>query len=119
SLFFLYFSAPPRDPPSFPTRRSSDLLDANGSLVYATRLGGSLLDSSYGTGIAVDGEGHAYVTGVAITSDFPTTPGAYRTTACPNVYPFAGDGFVAELSVDGSALVYSTLLCGQGVDVPA
>src|SRR5439155_1186721 len=79
-------------------------LDANGSLVYATRLGGSLLDSSYGTGIAVDGEGHAYVTGVAITSDFPTTPGAYRTTACPNVYPFAADGFVAKLSADGSAL---------------
>jgi len=38
-------------------------------LVYASRLGGSCLDSSYGTGIAVDGEGHAYVTGVAITSD--------------------------------------------------
>jgi len=94
-------------------------LDANGSLVYATRLGGSLLDSSYGTGIAVDAEGHAYVTGVAITSDFPTTPGAYRTAACPNVYPFAGDGFVAKLSVDGSELLYSTLLCGQGDDSPS
>lgn len=94
-------------------------LDANGSLVYATRLGGSLVDSSYGTAIAVDGDGHAYVAGAAITSDFPTTPGAYRTAACPNVYPFAGDGFVAKLSVDGSALVYSTLLCGQGDDSPA
>src|SRR5262245_14157004 len=94
-------------------------LDPNGNLVYASRLGGSLVDSSYGTGIAVDAEGHAYVTGVSITSDFPTTDGAYRTAACPNVYPFAGDGFVAKLSVDGSALVYSTLLCGQGDDSPA
>ncbi len=94
-------------------------LDPNGNLVYASRLGGSLVDSSYGTGIAVDAEGHAFVTGVALTSDFPTTPGAYRTAACPNVYPFAGDGFVAKLSVDGSALVYSTLLCGQGDDGPA
>jgi Beta-propeller repeat len=94
-------------------------LDPNGNLVYASRLGGSLVDSSYGTGIAVDAEGHAYVTGVAITSDFPTTPGAYRTAACPNVYPFAGDGFVAKVSADGSALVYSTLLCGQGDDSPA
>jgi len=94
-------------------------LDANGNLVYASRLGGSLVDSSYGTGIAVDAEEHAYVTGVAITSDFPTTPGAYRTAACPNVYPFAGDGFVAKLSVDGSALLYSTLLCGQGDDSPS
>ena len=94
-------------------------LDPNGNLVYASRLGGSLVDSSYGTGIAVDPEGHAYVTGVALTSDFPTTQGAFRTAACPNVYPFAGDGFVAKLSVDGSALVYSTLLCGQGDDSPA
>src|SRR5207247_410296 len=94
-------------------------LDANGSLVYATRFGGSLVDSSYGTGIAVDAEEHAYVTGVALTSDFPTTPGAYRTTACPNVYPFAGDGFVAKLSVDGGELLYSTLLCGQGDDSPS
>jgi hypothetical protein len=94
-------------------------LDPNGNLVYASRLGGSLLDSSYGTGIAVDTSGHAYVTGAAITSDFPTTPGAYRTVACPNVYPFAGDGFVAKLSIDGSALVYSTLLCGQGDDSPS
>src|SRR5262249_19464124 len=94
-------------------------LDPNGSLVYASRLGGSLLDSSYGTGIAVDGEGHAFVTGVALTSDFPTTQGAFRTAACPNVYPFAGDGFVAKLSADGSALVYPPPLCGQGDDSPA
>jgi beta-propeller repeat-containing protein/slime mold repeat-containing protein len=94
-------------------------LDATGHLAYASRLGGSLLDSSYGTGIAVDAEGHAYVTGVALTSDFPTTEHAYRRTACPNVYPFAGDGFVAKLTVDGSALVYSTLLCGQGDDSPS
>ncbi len=94
-------------------------LDANGNLVYASRLGGSLVDSSYGTGIAVDGAGHAYVTGVALTSDFPTTSGAYRTAACPNVYPFAGDGFVAKLSADGSTLLYSTLLCGQGDDSPS
>src|SRR5262245_496387 len=94
-------------------------LDATGGLVYASRLGGSLLDSSYGTGIAVDADGHAFVTGVAITSDFPTTEGAYRRSACPNVLPFAGDGFVAKLSVDGSSLVYSTLLCGQGDDSPS
>jgi hypothetical protein len=94
-------------------------LDSNGGVVYATRIGGSLLDSSYGTGIAVDTAGHAYVTGAALTPDFPTTPGAYRTAACPNVYPFAGDGFVLKLSVDGSTLVYSTLLCGQGDDAPA
>src|SRR5207247_8825994 len=29
------------------------------------------------------------------------------------------DGFVAKLSVDGGALLYSTLLCGQGDDSPS
>ncbi|HEY1328973.1 MAG TPA: SBBP repeat-containing protein [Casimicrobiaceae bacterium] len=94
-------------------------LDSAGRLVYATRMGGSLLDSSYGTAIAVDAAGHAYVTGVAKTSDFPTTSGAYRTVGCVKDNRFAGDGFVAKLTVDGSALVYSTLLCGKGDDAPA
>ncbi len=94
-------------------------LDPSGNVVYASRIGGSLVDASYGNGIAVDGEGHAYVTGGAITSDFPTTPGAYRTTPCANVYPFAGDAFVVKVSADGSSLVYSTLLCGQGDDAPS
>ena len=65
-------------------------LDPNGNLVYASRLGGSLVDSSYGTGIAVDAEGHAYVTGVAITSDFPTTPGAYPDRRLPQRLPLRG-----------------------------
>jgi hypothetical protein len=93
-------------------------LDPGGHLVYAARMGGRLLDSSYGTGIAVDTAGHAYVTGVANTSDFPTTAGAYRTTHCINDYWFAGDGFVAKVSADGRSLIYSTLLCGKGDDVP-
>jgi hypothetical protein len=94
-------------------------LDPNGNVIYASRIGGSLLDSSYGTAIAVDGAGHAYVTGAALTTDFPTTPGALQTVACPNPYPFAGDGFVAKLSLAGDALIYSTLLCGAGDDLPA
>jgi beta-propeller repeat-containing protein len=94
-------------------------LDPSGGLVYASRIGGSLLDASSGSGIAVDGDGQAYVTGSAVTSDFPTTDGAYRTTPCPNVYPFAGDAFVAKVSADGTSLVYSTLVCGQGDDAPA
>ena len=93
-------------------------LDPTGHLVYAMRLGGSLLDSSYATGIAVDATGHAYVTGHAKTSDFPTTLGAYRTTGCIKDNPLSGDGFVSKLSVDGTALVYSTLLCGKGDDTP-
>ena len=93
-------------------------LDPAGAVVYASFFGGRLADSSIGQAIAVDAEGHAYVTGAAIsdTHDFPTTPGAYRTVECENVYPFAGDVFVAKLSTDGTTLLYSTIICGGGDD---
>ncbi|MGH8584146.1 MAG: SBBP repeat-containing protein [Gammaproteobacteria bacterium] len=86
-------------------------LNAGGSaLIYSTYLGGS--DSGYygefGSGIAVDSAGNAYVTGVTYSNDFPT------------VNPLQGaragrqDAFVAKLDAGGSALLYSTYLGGSG-----
>jgi hypothetical protein len=81
-------------------------LNAAGSaLLYSTYLGGSSED--YGLGIAIDASGKAYVTGIADSSNFPTTPGAFQTTCG------LGGGFVSKLSAAGSALVYSTYLCGS------
>jgi hypothetical protein len=93
-------------------------LDPTGALVYGTVLGGTLADSSIGKSIAIDHDGHAYVTGIAATAsfDFPTTPGTLRTQACGG---FGSDGFVAKLAADGSALEYSTYLCGGGDDSPS
>ena len=51
---------------------------AGSGLVYATFLGGS--GDDYGYGIAVDGAGSAYVTGIYQLHDFPTTPGAFDTS---------------------------------------
>ena len=95
-------------------------LDPTGAVLYSSVFGGSLADSSVGQAIAVDAEGHAYVTGVANSDshDFPTTAGAFRTGSCDNVYYFGGDGFVAKLSADGGTLLYSTFLCGRGDDSP-
>ncbi|MFQ5674233.1 MAG: SBBP repeat-containing protein, partial [Nitrospinales bacterium] len=45
-------------------------------LEYATFLGGS--GDEIGQGIAVDADGNAYVTGLAISTDFPITPGAFQ-----------------------------------------
>ena len=80
-------------------------LNASGSgLVYSTYLGGSGHDD-YGSGIAVDAAGNAYVTGYTYSSDFPTTAGALDRT-----YNGGGDVFVAKLNASGSGLVYSTYL---------
>ena len=79
---------------------------AGSGLVYSTHLGGTLTDQP--TDIKVDAAGNAYVSGVTLSTDFPTTAGAYDPT-----YNGTGvDSFVTKLNADGTALVYSTYLGG-------
>src|SRR5262249_13987888 len=63
--------------------------------------------------------GAAYVAGVTLSGDFPTTPGAFQTTigggACSGDDACA-DGFVTKLRPDGAALAYATFLGGAGSD---
>ena len=76
-------------------------------LEFSTFLGGS--DSEEGRGIAVDGFGNIYVTGVTFSSDFPVVS-AYQDT-------FGGgdrDAFVAKLNAAGTGLEFSTFLGGSG-----
>lgn len=69
--------------------------------------------------IALDGAGNAYVTGgVAlpdtVSTDFPTTPGAYRT-ACSPRGSGCSEGFLAKFNPGGNGagdLLYSTYLGG-------
>jgi len=75
-------------------------------LVYSTYLGGSAEDQ--GNSVAVDLSGSAYVTGATLSSDFPTTNGAFDSTS-------AGGVFVTKLDAAGTGLVYSTYL-GNGGD---
>jgi hypothetical protein len=74
-------------------------LNSTGSgLAYCTYLGGSGLD--YGSGIAVDGSGNAYVTGrTSSSSTGLATPGAYQTARGAH-----DDAFVAKLNSDGTGL---------------
>jgi hypothetical protein len=87
-------------------------LNVSGSaLAYSTFLGGMGQDSVFGSDIAVDGRGRAYVTGNTFSADFPTTPGAFDRT-----FNGAEDAFVTKLNVSGSALGYSTFLGGTSFD---
>ncbi len=79
------------------------------TLAYSTFLGS--IAGDFGQGIAVDYLGNAYIAGTTASPNFPTTPGAYDAN-----YNGDTDGFVAKLSPDGSALVYSTFLGGSDLD---
>jgi len=85
---------------------------AGSALVYSTYLGGSGTD--YGTGIAVDSSGSAYVTGPVASEDFPLANPIDNTLGSHAV----DDAFVAKFSPAGSALVYSTYLGGGSEDAP-
>src|SRR5262249_54042591 len=86
------------------------------ALVYSTYFGASYMDD-WARGIAVDGAGHAFVTGgtgvpgFAGMPDYPTTPGAFQPTRGGG-----WDAFVTEFETDGSGLVYSSFLGGTGID---
>jgi hypothetical protein len=82
------------------------------TLLYATYLGGDSND--FAEGIDVDATGAAVVVGATFNGDqvdFPTTEGALDPT-----HNGGDDAFVAKLSPDGSALVFSTFLGGSGTD---
>jgi hypothetical protein len=80
------------------------------ALNYSTYLGGSGADQAFG--IAVDSVGNAFVTGQTSSIDFPTPNQNYvfqsGCKGCPNGH----DAFVAEVSVPGNGLVFSSYLGG-------
>ena len=102
-------------------------LDPEGAeILYNFRLGGTSVSFDASpqeleaiTGIAVDGQGYAYVTGYTAYQDFPTTPGSFSESA-----PGAGicgsslclDAFVSKLNAEGTSLIYSTYLGGSSID---
>jgi len=87
-------------------------INASGSaLLYSTYLGGSATEVS--TAIALDSSANAYVIGMTLSTDFPTTNPFQPTTHG------ATEFFVTKLNATGSAHVYSTYLGGTERDSPA
>jgi uncharacterized repeat protein (TIGR01451 family) len=78
---------------------------AGTGLVYSTYLAGDDLDT--GRGIAVDGDGNAYVTGFTKSDNFPTK------NAFQDARVWQPDAFLTKLNAAGDGLVYSTYLGGS------
>ncbi len=84
-------------------------LTTNGSLTYSTFLGGNQLESGRGIGVSASGE--AVVAGNTNSANFPTLNPLQGFSE-----PGGVDVFVAKLNSQGSGLVYSTFLGGEGTD---
>jgi len=79
------------------------------ALVYSTLLPANPV------ALAIDPAGEVYMAStIAGALPFPTTPGAFQSTAS---YA-SGSGVVAKLNASGSALLYATYLSGNGLTVP-
>lgn len=79
-------------------------------MIWSSYLGGSHDDAIYSLEINEDGE--TYVAGGTVSSNFPTTAGAYQTT-------FQGgttDGFVAHINTVGNTLLASTYFGSPAYD---
>jgi hypothetical protein len=75
-------------------------------LIYSTYIGGSSND--YGSSIAIDGSGNAYITGDTYSNAFDITPGSFQT----NIQG-GHDAYVTKINSSGTALIYSTYIGGS------
>ncbi len=90
---------------------SGFVLASGSALVFSTYLGGSKADIP--AAVAVDETGATYVTGMTLSTNFPTTADAYARTLRG-----LNDVFVCKLDGDGG-LIYSTYVGGSNQDYPA
>lgn len=86
-------------------------LNQDGSnLSFSTFVGGSLFE--YGYDIALDKDSNIYVTGVTMSTDFPTTSGAYNENYNGGMY----DSYIFKLNSNGSNLLYCSYIGGDKFD---
>lgn len=83
-------------------------ISAAGTLMYSTYLGGASYD--WGSGIAVDGSGNAYIAGYTASLNFP------QASAVQASFGGLYDAFVSELNAAGNGLIFSTFYGGSGSD---
>jgi hypothetical protein len=87
-------------------------LNGNGSVTYATYLGGSEDDRA--NDVALQGSS-IYLAGYTESDNFPTSAGAFQPT--PGEVEFIRDAFVTRLDSMGRTLGYSSYLGGEEDDI--
>jgi hypothetical protein len=115
-----------RDSPDFPVVDPMDatltgfrdvflmkIASSDGAILYSTFIGGDYTDS--GSGIAINDTDEIYLTGVAGSTDYPTTPDAYQPGPSFPLY-FFQDAFITKLSPTGKEILYSTYFGGTEDD---
>lgn len=85
------------------------LNEAGTTLRFSTYLGTG--SDEHGLGIALDRQSNVYIVGNTYSSAFPVTPGSLDST-----YGALGDGFITKFNSQGTILLYSTYLGGNGRD---
>ena len=85
------------------------------TVIYSTHIGGGSFE--FGGGIAVDSAGNIYITGGTASPDYPLTSGSFQGQPDPASTTDPGNCFVTKLNAAGSALIYSRLIGGTGLDV--
>ncbi len=78
------------------------LTNTGSALIYSTYIGGNVDENCYD--IAIDIDGYAYGTGFTVSSNFPTTTGAFDTSFNGGSY----DGFILKIKTPSSHLFLSS-----------
>ena len=84
-------------------------LDASGTMIYSSYLGGSFFQ--YASDVDVDASGCAYIAGRSYSTDFPTVNAYQAVNNC------TGGGYnftLTKVAADGASMIYSTYLGGSG-----
>jgi hypothetical protein len=87
------------------------LAGSDGSVLWATFVGGSAPVYEIAHGVVLDSENRPILSGATPSPDFPTTPDAFDTS-----HNGLSDAFVLRLNASGSSLEWSSFFGGPGDD---
>ena len=82
-------------------------------VTYSSFLGGSVAE--YIVSVTADSAGNAYVTGLTVSLDFPTTAGAFQSVNFAAAGNQVSTAFISKMNPSGTALLYSTYLGGSAI----